>query len=69
VNSGSTISPILMTYDEPFSRMFQTIRGKTYSAVYTRYSDDNGVSWTSWVRDDATKNEIGIVDVTTAVWE
>jgi hypothetical protein len=69
VNSGSALAPITMTYDEPFSRIFQSIRGKTFSTVHTRYSDDNGDSWSNWVKSDETKDTVEIADITTADWE
>jgi hypothetical protein len=58
-----------MTYDEPFSRIFQSIWGKTYSTVHTRYSDDGGDSWSNWDKSDATKDAVGMIDATTATWE
>jgi hypothetical protein len=69
VNSGRTLGPITMTYDEPFSRIFQSIWGKTYFTVHTRYSDDGGDSWSNWDKSDGTKDAVGMIDATTATWE
>lgn len=67
--NGTSLEEINMTYDEIFSKIFQTIRGKKNSSSYIRYSESNGASWSSWAQDASTSDAVEILDITTATWD